>query len=177
MNKEENTTELNINSIKKGIVITFLGAILFLFLHLTNTKTTDKNELQIVKGKIENYSFTTFSEYGRSNLKNYQIRIENSDRNYKIEGNNIWLFKEDIFEEFIQKGDIIELEIPNEKTLKDHSRKFVPILGIKDSAREYLSSREVIRENKAPLFLASSGVLFLSSITLLILVKYKSKLR
>jgi hypothetical protein len=177
LNKEENTTELNINSIKKGIVLTFLGAILFLFLHLTNTKNTDQDELQIVKGKIENYSFTTFSENGRSNLKNYQIKLENSDRNYKIEGNNIWLFKEETFEKFIQEGDLIELEIPNEIARRNNSRKFVPVLGIKDSEREYLISREVIRENKAPLFLASSGILFFSSITLLILIKYKSKFR
>jgi len=141
----------NDRSLLLGIFLILISIALF-SKHFLQQKIDTASDLEIVQGKMSNYSF----EDGYRGRRNYRIFLEGDRNPYKIPADFISCFDKSSFESMVHAGDILKLSF--------NKRLFV--FSIADPNRSFLSTNSTIEiYNKSPihvsLMMFSLGVVIL----------------
>ena len=151
------------------MILLFLILSLFFFIRFFDSKN-EKAEYSKLSGLLESYKIETFSELGRSNLKNYTLKISGERCPLKISSGILWLFNEKQFKQDIKLGDSLTIYFDSNEIQCDGSTE---IIGI-ESKKTYLNYRRVLNEKAIPIDLIAA-TLFLSATILFIFFHFYSK--
>ncbi|WP_375587444.1 hypothetical protein [Flagellimonas aurea] len=145
-------------------------AILMFLTEYNKIKIKNESDLSWVHGTLKNYSFV---DNLPRNGKRYIIDLVEYKNQFQIYADHIGLFNKSGFQESVQIGDTISLQIPiRQVSLLDSENEIIMIAGMNNNTRNYLVSRQVIMKQQGPAgVIAGFGFLFAGFISFI--VKYK----
>lgn len=156
-----------------GVIFCLLFAVGCFYMHFDKPKLNSKTDLTNVNGIVENYSF--IDDLGwRSDGKRYIFKFRDYENDFQISANHINLFNKSRFEEIVNSGHKLSIEILKEqRELLNEPNERILAISIFDSKNEYLNSRDVILREQGPSSLIA-GFGFIAAGFLAYIVKRKN---
>ncbi|KQB41335.1 hypothetical protein [Flavobacterium aquidurense] len=162
---------------EKWLVLLLFPAvgIFFLFHQTQRPKIKSKNDLEVVEGKIEDYSFKYVSG-GKAISRQFYIWVKGYNCKFQIIADYLNYFEKSKFEKSKKNGDSIKIVIPSEDKDKLYKNEQIIVMSLSDNKNTYLSLKDTIAEEKK-YFDIYAGILFLLIGSILIILSKKGIIR
>ncbi|WP_164721411.1 hypothetical protein [Maribacter sp. MJ134] len=133
-----------------GAIFCLLFAVGCFYMHFDKPKLNSKTDLINVTGIVQNYSFIDNSGW-RSDGKRYIFKFMDYENDFQISANHINLFDKSRFEQIVNSGHKLSIEILKEqRELLNEQNERILAISISDSKNDYLKSRDVILREQGP---------------------------